>query len=365
MEKQIAVLGAGNGGQALSGHLAMMGKSVKLYELPQFSNKLAPIRKAGGVKLTGTIEGFGQLQAVTSDIKEALEGTEIVYVVVPSFGQMPILKEATHLLKEGSSVILIPGNFGSLEAAHYMGEKRTSLNITLAETDTLPYACRAIEPGVVNVWGVKKSVNISVLPGKETDNLIKRIQDYFPIPLKPTKNVLEIGFSNMNMIVHPTTVLLNAGRIESTGGNFRFYTDGVTPSVGKLQELMDKERLQVGKAYGLNLISAIDWIKAVYPVEGETIYELLAKNPVYASHGYDAPKEVRHRYITEDIPNLLVPIADLAKAAKVETPIIDSIITLCSALMEEPFRKTGRSLKNLGLDGLEVKDLIEYLENGR
>lgn len=364
MKKKIAVLGAGNGGQALSAHLAMMGNSVRLYELPNFADKLSPIQKAGGVKLTGAISGFGKLEAVTSSIKEALEGAEIIYVVVPSFGQMPIVTEASPYLEEGSSVVFIPGNFGSLEAANYMGEKRATLNVTLGEADTLPYACRAVEPGVVNVWGLKKSIAVSAFPGKRTNALIDNMQDYFPIPLRAAKNVLEIGFSNMNMIVHPTTVLLNAGRIESTGGDFRFYTDGVTPSVGKLQEHMDKERLQVAKAYGLNLISAIEWIKTAYPVEGESIYELLAKNPVYAGHGSDAPKEIRHRYLTEDIPNLLVPLSDLAKAANVKTPIIDSIITLCSALLDESFKETGRNLKKLGLEGLEVKDLIRYIEEG-
>jgi opine dehydrogenase len=364
VKKKIAVLGAGNGGQALSAHLAMMGNSVRLYELPDFADKLSPIQKAKGVKLTGAINGFGKLEAVTSNMKEALEGAKIVYIVVPSFGQMPIVAEAVPYLEEGSTVIFIPGNFGSLEAANYMGEKRTALNVTLGETDTLPYACRAVEPGVVNVWGLKKSIAVSAFPGERTNAMINDIQEYFPIPLRAAKNVLEIGFSNMNMIVHPTTVLLNAGRIESTGGDFRFYTDGVTPSVGKLQELMDKERLQIARAYGLNLLSAIEWIKTAYPVEGESIYELLAKNPVYAGHGSDAPKEIRHRYLTEDIPNLLVPLADFAETANVETPIIDSIITLCSALLDEPFKETGRNLKKLGLDGLEVKDLIRYIEKG-
>ena len=43
--------------------------------------------------------------------------------------------------------------------------------------------------------------------------------------------MLHTGLNNMGAIFHPALTLLNAGRIESTGGEFQFYIDGVTPSV--------------------------------------------------------------------------------------------------------------------------------------
>ncbi|MBN1333024.1 MAG: NAD/NADP octopine/nopaline dehydrogenase family protein [Synergistales bacterium] len=358
--KKIAVLGAGNGGQALSGHLAMKGNDVRLYEHPAFADKLEKIKQQGGIELNGAIEGFGRLRA-SSDMEEVLEGTEVVYVVVPSFGQIPIMKEALPYIEEGMKFIFIPGNFGSLEAMKLMKDKGVRSDVLLCETDTLPYACRADAPGKVHVWGLKKGMSIAALPASLTEDLISHIQEVFPIPLHPAGNVLSIAFSNLNMIVHCAAVLLNAGRIEGTGGDFRFYTDGITPAVGRLEELLDAERVKVGDAYHLGLIPAVEWIKKAYPVDGESIYELLSKNPVYAKHGSDAPKTVKHRYVTEDVPNLLVPVVSFARAAGVETPLTDSLITLLSAINGDNYLEEGRNLSRLGLEGVSMDQILEKI----
>lgn len=364
MHRSIAVLGAGNGGQTLSAHLAMMGNKVSLYEHPSFVDKLIPIQKAGGIQLTGAIEGFGKLRLTSSDMGKVLEGAEIVYIVVPSFGQIPIMKEVLPFLADGMKVVFIPGNFGSLEAFKLLKDEGVTSDVTLAETDTLPYACRMVEPGKVQVWGLKEGLSIAALPGKKTETLVQEIRDVFPIPLWTMENVLPIAFSNLNMIVHCAAVLLNIGRIESTQGDFRFYCDGVTPTVGKLQELMDSERVAIGKAYGMNLERATEWVKKTYPVQGNSMHELLSKNPIYAGHGADAPKQVRHRYITEDVPNLLVPVVSFARAAGVETPIIDSVITLLSSLTDEDYLETGRNFSCLGLQGLGAQEVLNFVNCG-
>jgi len=358
--KKIAILGAGNGGQALSGHLAMKGNDVRLYEHPAFAEKLDKIKAQGGIQLTGAIEGFGKLKA-SSKMEEVLKGAEVVYVVVPSFGQMPIMKEALPFLEDGMKFIFIPGNFGSLEATKLMKDNGTQAEVLLCETDTLPYACRADAPGKVHVWGLKKGMSIAAFSASRTVDLIREIQEVFPIPLHAAKNVLSIAFSNLNMIVHCAAVLLNAGRIEGTQGDFRFYTDGITPAVGRLEELLDAERVKVGDAYGLDLMPAVEWIKTAYPVEGETIYELLSKNPVYAKHGSDAPKTVKHRYVTEDVPNLLVPVVNFARAASIETPLTDSLITLLSAINNDDYLGEGRNLARLGLEGLSKDEILKMI----
>lgn len=359
--REIAVLGAGNGGQALSAELALRGNNVRLYEHPSFAEKLDVIRKQGGIDLKGAIEGFGKLSVISSAMEEVLKGAEVVYIVVPSFAQMPIMEEALPYIEDGMKFIFIPGNFGSLEVLKFMKEKGNNREIILAETDTLPYACRAEAPGKVHVWGLKKGMSVGALPSKRTGELVDNIQEIFPIPLRTAENVLEIAFSNLNMIVHCAAVLLNVGRIEGTNGNFRFYTDGITPSVGRLEELIDAERVKVGKAYGLDLVPAVEWIKSAYPLEGDSIYKLLSGNPVYAQHGPDAPRTVKHRYIREDVPNLLVPLISFARAAGVETPLTDSLVTLLSAINDEDYMELGRNLSRLGIEGKsssEIRDMI-------
>lgn len=359
---KLAVLGAGNGGQALSGHLALLGHEVALYEHPDFADKLAPITEAGGVTLAGTIEGFGKLRCATSDANEAIHGAEILFMVVPSFGQMPILKELLPFLGENMKILFIPGNFGTLEAAKSLRD--LGLEISLSETDTLPYACRATAPGKVNIWGTKQAVSFASFPGNKTASDLSCIQSIFPFKLNPLSNVLEAGLMNMNMVIHCAGVLLNIGRIEATQGNFRFYTDGVTPSVGKLQELIDSERLAVGKALGLSLTDAKEWVRKAYAVQGESLFELLSKNPAYGNHGPDAPKSITHRYVTEDAPNLLVPLLALAKACNLQAPITESVLSILSALVNEDFMGKGRNLARLNLDGKSQDQIRSYVTKG-
>ncbi|HAH88433.1 MAG TPA: hypothetical protein DCL60_13790, partial [Armatimonadetes bacterium] len=86
-----------------------------------------------------------------------------------------------------------------------------------------------------------------------------------------------------------------------------------------------------------------------------------------ANRGYDgikAPKTIFHRYISEDIPMSLIPIASLGRLVNVQTPTIDSIILLGSILHGENFWATGRTAERLGLAGLTLKQIRRFILEG-
>lgn len=71
--KKIAVLSAGNGGQALAADLALRGHDVALYDLPQFATAIEAIRRRGNtIELQNKITGTATIRLVTTDIAEAL-----------------------------------------------------------------------------------------------------------------------------------------------------------------------------------------------------------------------------------------------------------------------------------------------------
>lgn len=356
---KVSVLGAGNGGQALSAHLAMKGVEVNLFEHPNFKKNIEEITKKGGIELTGKLEGFGKISLATTDIKQAIEGTSVVMIVAPSFAQRTFIEMAISYLDDSQIIMLIPGNFGSFEIKKFL--KESGKNLTIVETNTLPYACRKIEEGKVNIWGVKTHVSIASLPAANIEKVTKILNEFFIMPITPFKNALEISFSNPNMIVHCPTMLLNAGRIESTNGNFRFYCDGMTKSVCKIMEKMDEERMAVGKKLNLNLISTYDWLIETYNLKGKDLHALLSTNPAYAKHGADAPKFLNHRYLTEDVPHLLVPVVSFGNLLGVPTPITDCIINLASVINGIDHLEKGRNLDLLGLSGMTVEEILNYI----
>jgi opine dehydrogenase len=353
---KVSVLGAGNGGQALSAHLAINGCEVNLFEHPDFKKNIEEISKKGSIELSGKLQGFGKISHVTTDIKEAIEGTSIIMIVAPSFAQKAFIELALPYLVNSQIIVLIPGNFGSFEIKKIL--KNNGKDLTIAETNSLPYACRKIEEGKVNIWGVKSFISIASLPAADIKNVVKILSDFFPIPLNPVKNSLEISFSNPNMIVHCPTMILNTGRIESTKGDFMFYCEGMTESVCKIMEKMDNERIKIGEKLDLNLISTYEWLKQTYHLEGKNLYEVISTSPVYGGHGPDAPGTLSHRYITEDIPHLLVPVASFGKLLGIQAPIIECIIRLASAINGVDYLKTGRNLETLGLSGMSLEKIL-------
>jgi len=357
--KGISILGAGNGGQTLAAHLAIKGYEVRLFEHPRFEKNIEKISKKGGIELFGKLEGFGEISLVTTDIRKAIEGVSVVIIVAPSFVQRTFIEMAVSYLNDSQIILLIPGNFGSFEINKIL--KRSGKQLTIAETNTLPYACRKIEEGKVNVWGVKTYSSIASLPAKNIYKVKEVLSEFFPIPLKVAKNSLEISFSNPNMIVHCPTMILNAGRIESTNGNFMFYCEGMTPSVCKVMEKMDEERIRIGEKLDLNLISTFEWLKKTYQLKGKNLFEVISGSPVYGSHGPDAPETLTHRYITEDIPHLLVPVASFGQLLGIPAIAIECIIKLAAIINNNNYFISGRNLEILGLAGMSVKEILAFL----
>lgn len=361
MKRKITVLGAGNGAQTMAGDLASRGHEVTMFEHPNFAEKIRDINnKNNKITLTNTINAEGTLAQATTDIAAAMKGAEIIFFVAPTFAQIPIFKLAAPYFEAGQTLIIIPGNFGSFALRKILKDSGGP-EIYVAETDTLPYACRLIENGKVNVWGLKTYVRMGTLPGKDFAAVKNNLGDVFPVDIQQLPNSIAAGLANANMVVHCATMIMNAGRIESEKGNFRFYTDGMSPSVCKVQEAVDKERRSVAQALGIPLISTLEGLKTMYKLQGSTLHEVLAENPAYRLHGADAPGTMAHRYLTEDVPFLLVPVSMLGRKTGVPTPVIDSIILLAETVNDVRYSDVGWNEEQLGMQGLNKEKIIEFI----
>ena len=152
---------------------------------------------------------------------------------------------------------------------------------------------------------------LSALPASETDHILSKIVPVYPC-FKPAGNVLVTSLENIGPVFHPSVVLFNAALIER-GGMFYFYRD-MTPYVAEFIEKVDAERVAVGKVYGIDLVTAKDWIAFAYNDVGEgTLCDRMKNNPAY----YDilAPSNIRCRQLMEDIPTGILPIWELGTVA--------------------------------------------------
>ena len=104
----VAVLGAGGGGLAVAYEWASQGHRVSLYAQRIHDDHLAPVRERGGIQAEGLLEGFAPLETVTSDIAEALEGVEVVFVVGPAYATEPFGADTRGHLHPGMTVVVPP-----------------------------------------------------------------------------------------------------------------------------------------------------------------------------------------------------------------------------------------------------------------
>ena len=118
--------------------------------------------------------------------------------------------------------------------------------------------------------------------------------------------MIQTSIGNVGMVLHCAPLLLNTGWTESEKNIYKYYYDGITPTIGKLIEKIDDERVAVSDALGDKVESTKDWFIRTYHVSGNNLFECIQNNEAYKT--IDAPGSLKHRYIFEDVPCGLVPL---------------------------------------------------------
>jgi opine dehydrogenase len=357
------VIGAGHGGKSMAAHLALMGLHVTLYN--RTFDHVAVLKARGGIDLESTEggpHGFARLDLVTSDMAEALQTGKIIMVVVPSSAHADVAKKVTPYLKDGQIIILHPGRtFGALEFLKVLRDQGCTADVTVAEAETFIYAARSDGPAQARIFRIKEAVPLAALPAVRTPMVLEAIRPAYPQFISGV-NVLHTGMNNMGAIFHPALTLLNAGWIEATYGDYQFYIDGVTPSVARVLEVLDRERVTVASALGLRARTAMEWLHMAYDTLGEDLHQAIHNQPGY--YGIKAPSTLNHRYIFEDVPMSLVPIASLGQRFGVSVRGMDSIIRLACIIHRTDYWRRGRTVDKLGIGDLSVTELTDYVNEG-
>ncbi len=351
-----AVVGAGNGGVAMAGFLALRGYDVNLWNRSR--KTIQDIESCGGIFLEGEIKGVAVPNRVTTDIEEAVKGVPVIMVTVPASGHETVARLMAPYLTDGQIVVLNPGRTGgALAFRATLWKEGCTASVTVAETNTFVYASRTLGPGRSRVSGVKRSVSIAALPAVRTIQVARALKPVFPQFL-PVESVMVTSLDNMGAVFHPVPTLLNAARVEAALA-FEHYTDGISPSVASVLEALDRERLSIADALGVPARSALEWLRESYGIQADGLYEAIQKNNAY--RGISAPTTLDCRYITEDVPFSLVPMLSLAEAAGVETPVIRAAVNMASALTGEDYAAKGRTAESMGIAGISGRELIEHV----
>ena len=392
----VAVLGGGSVGRTCAADCKLAGNTVRLFDIQPFAEKSLKYLEKTGVTLVGTPKnkyGFSRLgnakfDMVTNDMAKAVDGVKLILVCIPSVAHEAFFEQLAPLLKDGQIVHIIPDNYGSLRLRKKLRETGNRAKVIIGGWSSAPYGTRIVTEGGVPTpeqYLVYRAITLrgAALPDADSDDLLEstRYLGCFDSitqgdgPVKG-KTVLDIGFSNVNPVIHVPGTVLGASVMENFGriygGHDRFqysiYSHAFCPSLSEVQVAFYEEETALAEAIGVDL--------ARYPRE-DFFSRASILGPEYMGEGCIIPFEeqwptgfttgpftIQNRYITEDVPVGCHVYHELGKKFGIATPVIDSMITIASVMTGQDFYKTGVKLEDLGIGHLDKDQLLKYLNEG-
>jgi opine dehydrogenase len=362
------VIGAGNGGCAMAGELALLGRDVTLFDYPAFESRLAPLRAAGGIQVDsraahvagGVGVHFAPLPKLVTDISVAA-AADIIIVVVPGQHHGQVIEAVLPHLRPGQLVLLNPGGVGGALVWADALRRAGCEGVLLAQAADLLYAGYRTPEAKVVIGDKKKRAFVGVFPQRDHARVMALLADDFP-EFVLAANVLEAGLQGPGMLVHPLPMLMNAVRIDREAP-FTYDAYDITPSVAKAVSALDGERMALVGALGgtVQPIEAI--LTDYYGVTGKDFFDTVLKVPAY--RGSTAPKDFTHRYISEEVPTQIVPACSIGRTLGLRTPVMEATAVLAGAVAGEDYMANGWTPRRLGIEGLDLPGLLQFLETGR
>lgn len=366
MTMRVAVLGAGHGGHAMAGDLTLSGHEVRFAAVPGHDVDLAVLNARGGIVMEGVTSsgrepGFASVAMITDDVAAAVRGAHVVMVVIPAFAQQTYMDLLVDLVEPGQIVVFNPGKFAAMHFGRMLSDAGRLDDVTVGETHTLIYAARMKPGGHTWIMGVKNAVNFAAFPADRTLEALDVLNRLYP-QFRAAGNVMETSLDDNSMTLHAISTILNTSRIELMGPYRSGYYD-VTPGVGRVIQAVDDERREVSARLGNPALDFAQIYALEYGSAPGTVCEII--RGVAAYDVMPSPDSMTHRYISEEIPFGLVPIASLAELTGVAAPGTVAMIHLAGLINDVDYWAQGRTADALGLAGLDTDGVVAYVMSGK
>lgn len=296
--------------------------------------------------------GFAPLSVAGAEGLAAAATDADLIVIATTLRAHPGLAAELGRVQVTAGVLLVPGGVGgaltvaaSLPTASFV-----------AELPGFPYLADLDSDGTLCIRAIKRGLPMGVLPAVMSEEASRCTRDLLADAPRLV-SVMETSLGNTNVLIHPPLVLTNWSRIEQREP-FRLYREGLSRAGARLIESIDLERRAVAHAFGLPAPTLLDLMLSFYAdqdMRGSNLADALGSFPPFADT--PGPMSVDHRYVTDDVPFGLVPLAALGQLAGVATPTIDALIEILSTFSGHHLRAEGRSIAGMGLAGSSLSDV--------
>ncbi|KAF3764667.1 6-phosphogluconate dehydrogenase C-terminal domain-like protein [Cryphonectria parasitica EP155] len=352
-QARVGIIGLGQGGKALAVHLASRGHKPLIYCCPGHRIEYEYVKNNGSVlKASHATEGTFKVQLV-DDLAEFVVNTDYIIIVTLSTAHREILCALQKHDLRKTTIVALPGGGSFAAKARQVGLRARNI----LESCTLPYASRSPGPGEVAVLYVKETFPLaSVKVMQEHDRLV--LSHIFDDRVEWRNSILNIWLNCTNPVVHCPPMVFNAGRVES-GNPFHLYGEGITPSVARATMALDAERMAIAASNGEKTPSVLEWTNIWYNSDYPDWVSFAQGSAPHNKHGLAPTRLKGQRFLDEDMKETMVLWYCLGRLRGLELPVMRSMITLTSSMVDEDYLTTGTTLQSLGLGGMTADDILD------
>ncbi len=311
--------------------------------------RTADLLAGSKLNVRGAIEGSFK-PGVCRTAKE-LASADVIILALPAYGQRFVIDALVPYLEARHTVIISAHlSFAALYLVNCLASRGVELPVVAWNTTAL--TCKTQSFTEIRVGALRRMVMVAALPASKATQALNICNNLFGERFTLQDDLLTITLSNLNPQSHLAIALCNLTRMER--GEAWGQRENITPSVGRLIEALDRERLALASALGRTVGTVFDHYRNSFGLSGDTVAEMSAQQVDRGADVY-GPKTIESRYLLEDVPYGLVPLLYLAEGVGIDMPLHRGGVNLLSACYGLPFETQN--------DLLSQAEINKFLES--
>lgn len=377
---KVGIVGAGAIAFATAAILSKSGHDVQLWS-PSGKGTAGPdSSELGLLTATGAIKEYSFTPRIARTSRQLVQENEVVMICLPANGHKRVFDELAPDLAISSSISsklqqkhVIISSHASLGALYLTRAierermlSRTPQRTTEEDMPTITAwgttVCTARQPSRTNVdlKSIRKSVDVCTIPEQESSSALTTCQTLFPgITFQPRDGLLAISLSNVNPQNHLGMALGNMSRMDKGESWYQFQM--TTPRIGKLLEDLDRERLDIADALGVDVKTIYEHFALSFHVPLMDSVSDMCQEIYKSGNDVYGPNDPFSRYITEDVPFGLSLTVALGRMVNRPAKLHESGIMICNSMYDRDFVAENDLLEALGLDQMSLEELQRAL----
>ena len=343
----IGIAGAGAVAKGYAAYLMTLGHKAHLWS-PSGRGTRA-LAEGGSLTVTGAIEG--QFQPGVCAGPADLAQCDVIVLALPANGHRAVIDALVpHLERRHSIIISGHLSFAALYLSKMLAVRGIVIPVIAWNTTALT-AKMPSPDDVLKIGTIRRKIRMACIPSDLSEDAGRLCRQIFGDVFNDGNDLLSITLSNLNPQVHLAVTLCNLTRVEN--GEAWLQNSNITALACNFLEALDRERLLVGKAFGLALPAMRQTLAAGLGVDEMPLPDLY-RLMVERGQNPPGPRDISTRYVLEDMPYGIHVTMMLARMAGVEVPVHASAIAVMGACYARDLAAGNDLLPAIGVSDIDA-----------